>query len=172
MLKKISISVLLLIFCFSCARLPKRVEKTPEITKILELYDNWELEEAQTLLAGIPEKSRNSELDRLSLLIEERAQRKNELEILLLDLREALYNRDYEKIKGYISESLINTIKLEKIKNIDLTGTGIYFSKIKYYKNSAHTVMLINFYEETNYVDLEFRLKEGFWKLVSFGERR
>ncbi len=172
MLKKFSISVLLLIFCFSCVKLPKTTEKkTTEINKILELYDNWELEQAQGLLENISAKSGVDE-SRLSILIEERKKNKKELELLLLDLKGALYNRDYEKIKGYISESMINMIKLEKVKEVDLTGTDIYFSKIRYYKNSANTVMLINFYEDTSYIDLQFQLKNGLWKLASFGERR
>jgi hypothetical protein len=172
MLKNFSISVLLLIFCFSCVKLPKTTEKeTTEINKILELYDNWELEQAQGLLENISAKS-GVDKGRLSILIEERKKNKKELELLLLDLKEALYNRDYEKIKGYVSESMINMIKLEKVKEVDLTGTDIYFSKIKYYKNSANTVMLINFYEDTSYIDLQFQLKNGLWKLASFGERR
>ncbi len=169
MLKKISISVYILLICFSCTRLPKTQEKTSEINKILELYDNWELEEA----AGIAEDlSDIPEVDRLSILIQKRVEKKSELELILLDLKKALYTRDYDEIEKYMSRSIANIIKFRKLKKIDFAESDIYFSSIKYYKNSADIVMLINFYEDTNYIDLEFQLRNNQWKLVSFVERR
>ena len=169
MLKKISISVYILLICFSCTRLPKTQEKTSEINKILELYDNWELEEAAAIaedLSDIPE------VDRLSILIQKRVEKKSELELILLDLKKALYTRDYDEIEKYMSRSIANIIKFRKLKKIDFAESDIYFSSIKYYKNSADIVMLINFYEDTNYIDLEFQLRNNQWRLVSFVERR
>ena len=169
MLKKISISVYILLICFSCTRLPKTQEKTSEINKILELYDNWELKEAAAIaedLSDIPE------VDRLSILIQKRVEKKSELKLILLDLKKALYTRDYDEIEKYMSRSIANIIKFRKLKKIDFAESDIYFSSIKYYKNSAYIVMLINFYEDTNYIDLEFQLRNNQWKLVSFVERR
>ena len=167
--KNFNISIYFTLIFFSCTRLPKTQEKTSEINKILRLYDNWELEEAAAITEGL---SDIPEADRLNILIQKRVEKKSELEHLLLDLKKALYTRDYDKIEEYMSKSIANIIKFRKIKNIDFAESDIYFSGIKYYKNSANIVMLINFYEDTNYIDLEFRLINNHWKLVSFVERR
>jgi hypothetical protein len=83
-----------------------------------------------------------------------------------------LKTNDFETLESYTDLTIINEIKLRELKKNDYSQFKVYFGKNKFYKKNADTLMLINYLEETVYIDLKFKLITEEWKIVSFKERR
>lgn len=134
-------------------------------------YDNWELELAELELnqLELKEQEKNNLIEKLTI----RKNNKTEFKKVLNEISVALKANDFNALEKYVALNIINEIKLRELKKNDYSKVKIYFGKDKFNKENAETLMLINYLEETLYIDLIFELIDNKkWKLVSFKERR
>jgi hypothetical protein len=173
-LKKTIFLVVILLLSTACTKLSKRSEigvDNQRLTTFYSYYNSWELEKARLELnqLGIEEKDENILMQKLTTRETNKAEFKQVQKIH----RNALKANDFDVLEKYVALNIINEIKLRELKKNDYSKVKIYFAKNKFYRENAESLMLVNYFEETFYIDLKFELiDESKWKLVSFNERR
>lgn len=172
-MKSLKFLIILLTIILSGCSFLKIKDNIPEEKNFYENYNLWKLEEANTDLDIIKEKKviNSNEIIKLELKLKKRIENKKELKSIVKDMVKLLSRNEYKNIKKYIDKSIFNVLKFNMLKKYDLSNAKIYNGKIKFYKESANLLMLINYYDETYYFDLYFKLMGKSWKLVNFKER-
>ena len=171
MLKKLSL-ILVLLLLLGCVNTPQKTTLIPLNEQLLEQkINNWELDEARRLFTQIKPTLDPKKLDKYNTLISEKDQGVKDLTKLINVLKIAFSKNQIFIIERYTDRGIKNTIKLNELKKLDLSRGHIYTTDPKFNKNSAKILALINFYDESLYLDIVFNFKDGQWKIIDFNER-
>jgi hypothetical protein len=166
--------VLILLLATACTNVSKRsdiVEDNQKLKAFNRYYSNWELNQAENELNQL-EIEENEKII-LTQKLKTREKNRAEFDVVLKKLAEALKANDFATLEEYVANNILNTIKLRELKKNDYSNVKIYFGKKKFYFEEADTLMLINYLEETTYINLKFELIESEdWQLISFEEKR
>jgi hypothetical protein len=173
-LKKTIFLVVILLLATACTNVSKRseiVEENQALKAFNSYYENWELDQAKLELNQL-EIEENEKIN-LTQKLQTRKENRAEFDMVLTRLANALKANDFATLEEYVAHNLLNDIKLRELKKNDYSKVKIYFGKKKFYFEEAETLMLINYLEETAYIDLKFELIDNKkWQLISFKEKR
>jgi len=144
-----------------------------EIKKLDSYIYNWQLNEASTYLSSIEKtKGSNSSINKYKRLIAERKSDVRELNVIIEELKSAIKRNDFNTVKKYFVNSMSNNFKLNKLSEGDYSGINIYSGNPQMKGDKADLLVLLNYMEETIYVDLAFDLINSNWKVSNIKERR
>lgn len=173
-LKKTIFLVLILLLSTACSNTSGKSEISVTDVKFetfFSFYDIWNLEMAEQELNQLEIEETDKKI--LMQKLTKREADKEEFNEVLKKLSFAIKANDFNALEEYIAPNIINKVKLRELKKHDYSEVNIYFGKNKFRKKNVETIMLINYLEETLYVDLKFQLvNEKKWQLVSFKEKR
>lgn len=171
MLKKLSLTLILLLL-LGCTNVPlKNSSLSPKEQLLEQKINDWELDEAKGLFSQMRISLDPKKIDKYEILISEREQGVKDLEKLINVLKTAFSKNQIFIIERYTDRGIKNKIKLNELKKFDLSSGNIYTSNPKFNKNHAEILALINFYDESLYLDIVFNFKDGQWKIINFNER-
>lgn len=171
MLKKLSLTLILL-FLLGCVNTPlKNSSFSPKEQLLEQKINDWELGEARKLFSQMRPTLDPKRLDEYEVLISEREQGVKDLKKLINVLKVAFSKNHFFIIERYIDKGIKNKMKLNELKKLDLSGSNIYTTDPKFNKNHASILALINFYDESLYLDIVFNFENGQWKILDFNER-
>jgi len=171
MFQKLSLSLILLLL-LGCTNTPlKNSLFTSERQLLEEKINSWELDEAKILFSQMKPTLSLKKTDEYKTLISEREQGFKNLEKLIKILKIAFSKNQIFIIERYTDMGIKNKIKLNELKKLDLSKGHIYTNTPKFNKNKAEVLALINFFDESLYLDIVFNLKDGQWKIINFNER-
>jgi|ASRL01.1.fsa_nt_gi hypothetical protein len=171
MLKKLSL-ILILLLLVGCSNTPLKNSSFSSEKQLLEQkINNWELDEARVLFSQIKPTLSLKKSDEYETLISEREQGYKNLEKLINILKIAFSKNQIFIIERYTDMGIKNKIKLNELKKLDLSKGHIYTNAPKFNKNKAEVLALINFFDESLYLDIVFNFKDGQWKIINFNER-
>lgn len=171
MLKKLSLTLILLLL-LGCVNTPlKNSSLSPKEQLLEQKINDWELGEARGLFSQMKPTLDPEKLDKYETLISEREQGVKDLEKLINVLKAAFSKNQIFIIERYTDKGIKNKIKLNELKKLDLSGGNIYTTDPKFKKNHAEILALINFYDESLYLDIVFNFENGQWKIIDFSER-
>jgi len=171
MLKKISITLILLLL-LGCSNTSLENNSLSLKEQLLEeKINNWELDGAENLFFQISTTLNPKKLDEYENLISERQQGVKDLKKLINVLKTAFSKNQFFIIERYTEKGIKNKIKLNELKNLDLSSGNIYTSSPDFNKTHAKVLTLINFYDDSLYLDIVFDFKNGQWKIINFNER-
>ena len=171
MLKNLSL-ILILLLLLGCVNTPlKNSSPSPKEQLLEQKINDWELDEAKGLFFQIRPTLDPEKLDEYETLISEREQGVKDLEKLISVLKAAFSKNQIFIIERYTDRGIKNKRKLNELKKLDLSKGYIYTTDPKFNKNHAEILALINFYDESLYLDIVFNFKNGQWKIIDFSER-
>jgi len=171
MLKKIAITLILLLL-LGCTNVSKKDEYVSENEKLLiEKIDNWELEDAESLYIEIRPILTPTKSHKYKTLISEKDQEKEELTKLIEKLKLAFSKNQIFIIERYTKKGFKNKMKLRELEKYDFSNGNIYTGKPEFQGEQAKVLTLFNYYDESLYLDIVFTLDNGQWKIVEFNER-
>ncbi|WP_028855429.1 hypothetical protein [Psychrilyobacter atlanticus] len=171
MLKKLSLTLILLLL-LGCTNMPfKNSSLSPKEQLLEQKINNWELDEAKGLFSQMSTTLDPKKLDKYENLISEREQGVKDLKKLINVLKTAFSKNQIFIIERYTDRGIKNKIKLNELKKMDLSNGNIYTTDPKFNENYAEILALINFYDESLYLDIVFNFKDGQWKITDFNER-
>ena len=171
MLKK-KILTLILLLLLGCTNIPLKNNSLSLKEQLLEQKINdWELDEAKDLFSQISITLNPKKIDKYKILISEREQGVENLKKLINVLKTAFSKNQIFIIERYTDRGIKNKIKLNELKNLDLSNGNVYTTNPKFNKNHAEILALINFYDDSLYLDIIFNFKDGQWKIIDFNER-
>lgn len=136
----------------------------------MKYYDAWELDKVESLLETSPLDL--EEKKEIVNLLSIREKQKKELLELEKFSKEVIYEGEIVKLEKYITKDFVNKFKLSSLKELETKGARAYFGKRVFYKNTLEMLMVINYYEENLYVELELKYENERWQIESFSERR
>lgn len=174
-MKKIISMLIFLTLFTSCTSISKRekIFKYPETKTLKKYYQNWEMDKAQNELLSLREKDPlNKEYISFFSKIEKRKHEKEEFyRILELIVMELAVNRT-DSLKKYMKKTVENRLKLDYIKDRDLSAFDIFNSKAKFFKKSSKVIIAFTYLDETFYMNVDFELSKKGWKIDEVKERR
>ena len=171
MLKKLSLTLILLLL-LGCTNTPlKNSLLSPKEQLLEQKINNWELDEAKGLFSQMSTTLDPKKLDKYENLISEREQGVKDLKKLINVLKTAFSKNQIFIIERYTDRGIKNKIKLNELKKLDLSNGNIYTTDPKFNENHAEILALINFYDESLYLDIVFNFENGQWKIIDFSER-
>lgn len=171
MFKKLSLTLILL-FLLGCVNAPlKDSSFSPKEQLLEQKINDWELGEARDLFSQMKLTLEPKKIDKYDILISEKEQEVEDLKKLINVLKTAFSKNQIFIIERYTDKGIKNKIKLNELKKLDLSSGNIYTSEPKFDKNQASVLALINFYDESLYLDIVFSFKNGQWKILNFNER-
>jgi len=171
MLKKLSLTLILMLL-LGCTNTPLQNSSLSPKEQLLEQkINNWELDDAKGLFSQISTTLDPKKLDKYEILISEKEQGVKDLKKLINVLKIAFSKNQIFIIERYTDRGIKNKIKLNELKKLDLSNGNIYTTDPKFNKNHAEILALINFYDESLYLDIIFNFKDGQWEIIDFNER-
>jgi len=171
MLKKLSISLVLLLL-IGCSSLPRKdVSLAPDEKLLITKINHGKIDEAKEQLTKIELTLESEELANYETLISNRDLEVKDLEKLINILKVAFSKNQFFIIERYTEMGIKNKIKLRELKKLDLSQGNIYTGKPKFDGDKASVLAVINFYDESLYLDIYFEEKNGKWKIKNFSER-
>jgi hypothetical protein len=169
----IFIILLLLIGCSSIQIKREGFFEDEKYIKIVKLYDEWKLEEADKEVEILENIEINNEnILRMKFLIAEKRKLKEKLYSLMENIKVSIKNNDIDKIRKYTKKTFLNNKKLNELEKNDFTIFDIYSGNIKFEKEKAEGTAVFNYGDEMLYVNIKFQLEKREWKIVDFFERR
>lgn len=104
---------------------------------------------------------------------EETSLKDRESLILLVEsIKSNLQQGETEVLEKSLTSGLRNNFVKEEIQNIDFSKVNIFNSKPQFLGDRATNIVGFNIQSTTVYYDVEYRLKNGEWKIIKFKERR
>ncbi|MGB6128313.1 MAG: hypothetical protein WBG30_06140 [Psychrilyobacter sp.] len=171
MLKKLSLTLILMLL-LGCTNTPlKNSSSSPKEQLLEQKINDWELDDAKGLFAQISTTLGPKKIDKYEILISEKEQGVEDLKKLINVLKIAFSKNQIFIIERYTERGIKNKIKLNELKKLDLSIGNIYTTVPKFNDNHAKILALINFYDESLYLDIIFNFKDGHWKIIDFNER-
>ncbi len=171
MLKKISITLVLLLL-LGCSNLPtKDVSMTSEERSLMTKINDGKIHEAQEQLTQMELTLEPEKLDNYQTLISKRDQEIKDLEKLINILKVAFSKNQIFIIERYTDMGIKNKMKLRELEKMDFSRGNIYTSAPTFNGDEANILAVINFYDESLYLDIFFNKENGKWKIKNFSER-
>jgi hypothetical protein len=171
MLRKISLTLVLLLL-IGCSNVPtKNTSLTPQEQSLQGLIYDWKIDEANELLGEIGLTLTDERVKKYSLEIREKEKEYKELEKTIEILKGALSKNHIFIVERYTQRGIKNKIKLKELEKIDFSRGKIYTSKPKFQGDTANVLAVINFYDDSLYLDILFEIKDDRWKIIDFSER-
>ncbi len=172
MFKKLAL-ILTLLFLIGCSNVSTIKEPlTPKEQLLINNIYSWDLESAKETLQNINSTLDDTTLKKYQSLISEKEAQIRDLSNTINILKEALSKNQFFIIERYTDTGLKNKVKLNEMKKADLRGSNIFSGEPVFSNNIANVLTVINFYDQSFYLDIFFSLKDGIWKIVDFNERR
>ena len=91
---------------------------------------------------------------------------------LIESIKTNLQKGDIKLLEESLVSSIGNNFIKDEIQNIDFSRVNILNSKPQFLENTATNIVGFNIQSTTVYYDVEYKLKNGEWKIVKFKERR
>jgi hypothetical protein len=171
MLRKISITLVLLLLV-GCSNLPtKDVSVTSEERLLMTKINDGKIDEAKEQLTQIGLTLEAKKLEDYQALISKRDQEVKDLEKLINILKVAFSKNQIFIIERYTDMGIKNKMKLKELEKLDLSRGNIYTSAPTFNGDQANILTVINFYDESLYLDIFFNKEKGKWKIKNFSER-
>lgn len=171
MLKRIGLTFILLIL-LGCSNLPKNeVPSSPKEQVLIQKINKGEISEAVELLDKISVNLEPEKVKNYQTMISERDLEVKDLEKLIKILKDAFSKNHFFIVERYTDIGIKNKIKLNELKKLDLSQGNFYTGKPVFDKDQASVLAIINFYDESLYLDIFFSRKSGEWKIINFNER-
>ncbi len=168
--------LVLLLFSMGCSSIQFKREgffEDVKYIKVVKLYENWELEEAEKEIILLEKESPDDiNLKRLRVLVSEKAKLKSDLYELVESVKNAIKKNDIDEIRKYTKKSFLNKKKLNELEKNDFTIFDIYSGEIEFKNERAEAVTVLNYGDEMFYISVKFKLEKREWKIVDFFERR
>ncbi len=167
-LKKILIFIMLSILIISCKN-SEIVQKKDSVNyEIEEKLRVWHIDEAMLLI----EKLEDSEKAKYLSIIEEKKEKLEKLYKVEGVIKEAFYTGDYSTLDSYMDLGSINSYKYEKLKEYGLSNIRVYLGNREFLDNNVDEIAVLNFFEESVYLELELQYEGNDWFIKSFDEKR
>ena len=97
---------------------------------------------------------------------------RNSLLTMVTTIKEEFKNGEFETFEKALAPSIKNSVVRKNIETIDFSEVSILTSKPVFNKNTAKNMVAFIYGSNTLYLDVEYLLKNGEWKIVNFKERR
>lgn len=166
--KKTILFIILTIFLISCKN-SEVVQKTNSSYKEIEVeLDKMNLPKAEELIMALDEESKTKYLVVLESK-KEQLQRLYEVENII---KKAFYTGNFIDLDNYMKLGTINSYKYEKLKEYDLSDIRVYIGKREFANDNVSEVAVMNFFEESIYLELLLQYDGNDWFVKSFDEKR
>ena len=167
-LKKILIFIMLSILIISCKN-SEIVQKEDSVNvEIEEKLRVWHIDEAMLLI----EKLEDSEKAKYLSIIEDKKEKLEKLYRVEEIIKEAFYTGDYSTLDSYMDLGSINNYKYGKLKEYGLSNIRVYLGNREFLDNNVDEIAVLNFFEESVYLELELQYEGNDWFIKSFDEKR
>lgn len=170
-MKKFSF-IFIFLLLLGCSNTPtKHTNFSPEEKSLNEKINLWKLEDAKIILTHLSSTLEPLKIEEYNTLISEKEKQKEDLNNLLDILKVALSKNQIFIIERYTENGLKNKIKLHELKKFDLSRATIIFGNPVFQGDQSSILTIINFYDDSLYLDITFRFRDGIWKITDFNER-
>lgn len=167
-LKKIIFFITLSILIISC-RNSEIVQKKDSFNyEIEEELRVWHIDEAILLI----EKLEDSEKIKYLSIIEEKKEKLEKLYKVEGIVKEAFYTGDYSILDSYMDLGSVNSFKYKKLKEYGLSNIRVYLGNREFLDNNVDEIAVLNFFEESVYLELNLQYERNDWFIKSFDEKR
>jgi hypothetical protein len=136
--------------------------------KFYYYYENWELENAEKMLKYIEGNEKQKELRQK---LDYKLEKQKELKELLSNVKNDLKNSKYDLLKENSLNTLENEILIKNMKKYDITKAKIYFGKINFGRDITKIPLIISYFDDSFYFEIQSRLVNEKWVFISFVER-
>lgn len=97
---------------------------------------------------------------------------KQSLLTMVTNIKEELKNGEFDTFDRALVPGLKNSVLKKEIQTVDFSQINILTSKPVFNKNTAENVVALIYGTHTLYLNVEYLLKNGEWKILNFKERR
>ena len=176
MSNKFFLLIFFVLFMLGCSSVSIKKNSTEEEQTMVEaekFYNQWEVEKAQECLEKYElENGKTSEAEELLSKILARKLSKEKLFQTVEEIKNAILENKIDDIKKYSKKSFFLKQKIKKLKSYDFEGFQLYSGSYKFDGSKAECIIVANYVDESFYIIVKFRLKNGIWELSDFKERR
>ena len=106
------------------------------------------------------------------VLLQEEIKSKQELIVMIEELKNKLQLNDMESIEQYFEDTFANRKILSELNNIDFSQIKIVYTQPTFYKNSAKNKIAFIFIDEVRYFQFTYKLSNKNWKIVKIEDGR
>ncbi|TDT69171.1 hypothetical protein EV215_1513 [Hypnocyclicus thermotrophus] len=166
-MKKIFIFIITL-FIISCSNLEKKQEMPVYEKKFYYYYENWDLKNAKEMLKYIKEGKKQ---DYLRQKLKYKLKKEQDLRELLSNIKQELKDSKYNLLKESTLDTLENELIIKNMKKYNITKAKIYFGKIKFGRDITKVPLIISYFDDSFYFEINSKLVNEKWVFISFSER-
>lgn len=135
-------------------------------------YDVWDFENAEKRLNILKENNIKSvNFEYVEKNIKKRVNKKEELEKIVVNIKQDIEQNNIENIKKYIDKTILNILKFNEMSKYDFSGVKVYNKKITYFQNEADTIYAFMYMDEIYYYAVKFIYKNDEWFISNFIEK-
>lgn len=167
-MKKILIFIMLSILIISCKNFEVVQKKDSVYNEIEEKLRVWHIDEAMLLI----EKLEDSERANYLSIVEDKKEKLEKLYRVEGVIKEAFYTGNYTTLDSYMDLGSINSYKYKKLKEYGLSNIRVYLGNREFLDNNVDEIAVLNFFEESVYLELKLQYERNDWFIKSFDEKR
>lgn len=167
-MKKTILFIILTLFLISCKNMEVVQKKNTSEIEIDEALKVWNITLAEDLIDKLETDNKS---DYNNLLNEKKAQL-NKLYELEKTIKTAFYSGDFTNLNNYMKLGTIDKYKYEKLKDYQLSEIKVYIGKRDFLNNDLTELAVMNFFEDSIYMELKLQYEENDWYIKSFDEKR
>lgn len=167
-MKKTIFLVILTVFLFSCRNAEIDKNKHTDYIEVDEKLLVWDLEGANNLIQNLDNETKL----RYENVISEKKIKLEKLYVLEGIIKKAFYDGDFSELDKYMSLGSINAYKYKILKENDLSEVKVYIGKREFLDNSLNELVVLNFYEDSLYMEIVLQFERDNWFIKSFNEKR
>ena len=161
--------MLLSVLLFSCKN-TEIVQKTDRSQmKIEKELRVWNLDRAWELTEEL-----ENEEDKIKykFLIEDKLEKLDKLYKVEEIIKEAFYTGNFSNLDLYMDLNSFNNFKYRKLKELGLSNIRVYFGKREFLDDNVNEIAILNFFEESIYLEINLQYEKNDWLIKSFDEKR
>lgn len=167
-MKKTILFIILSLFLISCKNVEVVQKKNTAEIEIDEPLKVWNLNLAGELIDKLELESKSS----YKTLLEEKKNQIEKLYNLEKTIKLAFYSGDFTSLDSYMKLGTIDKYKYEKLKSYQISEIKVYIGKREFLNNDLTELAIINFFEDSIYMELKLQYEENDWYIKSFDEKR
>lgn len=168
LVKKTILLIIFTLLLMSCKN-NEIVQKTNsaylEIDKEIAVMN---LSKAEELVMPLDEEAKA----KYTMLIEEKKVILQSLYGVESVIKNAFYTGSFTQLDNYMKLGAINSYKYDKLKEYDLSGIKVYIGKREFSNDNVSEIAVMNFFEESIYLELLLQYDGNDWFIRSFDEKR
>lgn len=167
-MKKIALFIIFTIFLISCKNAQVVQNKDTDYILIENELKVWNLSKASEILETLDEVAK----EKYSLIINEKKGKLEQLYLVEGIIKRAFFTGDFTVLDSYMKLGNIDTYKYEKLKEFEISDVKVYVGKRDFSNDNVDELAVMNFFEESVYLELNLQYDGNDWFIKSFSEKR